>query len=178
MINLVSSWFRFGLRKILGGNVAFSELGQPAIGSFSTIGPTIKEGHDPITVNILGVGSSLVGNVDTDSDYRVDGKLVGNIVTSKSLVVGPTGVVLGNVIAEKIVISGRISGDYHASSVTVIGSTGSYQGTLTTKRIRIDLGASVLGRITAASNSTKPSEGENSGIPRYQIGLNYSRRIV
>ncbi|WP_375585650.1 polymer-forming cytoskeletal protein [Cyclobacterium xiamenense] len=99
------------------------------------------------SVNFLGKGSSLEGSVETNSDIRVDGKIIGDITTSKTLVVGPMGEVVGKIRAHTVVIAGQVFGDIFSSGVVVIEASGYYEGKVTSDSISIHTGASIVGSI-------------------------------
>jgi len=107
------------------------------------------------TVNFLGLGSSLVGDIKTESDLRIDGTVTGNITTTKTLVIGYKGKIRGNIRAASIVCSGQIQGDFHSANTTSIEATGYYEGTLTTKTLQIDSGAFIGGKILTTKNTRK-----------------------
>ena len=50
-------------------------------------------------VNLIGVGTTIVGEIKSSGDIRVDGTLSGSVHTKGKVVVGSTGVVDGNVSA-------------------------------------------------------------------------------
>ena len=50
-------------------------------------------------VNLIGVGTNIVGEVNSSGDIRVDGTLSGAINTKGKVVIGSTGMVEGNINA-------------------------------------------------------------------------------
>lgn len=99
------------------------------------------------SVNFLGKGASLEGSVETNSDIRVDGKVIGDITTAKTLVIGPMGEVVGNIRAHTVVIAGHVFGDIFSSGVVVIEASGYYEGKVTSDSVNIHTGASIVGII-------------------------------
>ena len=53
-------------------------------------------------VNLIGVGTNIVGEVNSSGDIRVDGTLSGAINTKGKVVIGSTGMVEGNINAANI----------------------------------------------------------------------------
>ena len=61
-------------------------------------------------VNLIGVGTSIDGEVSSSGDIRVDGRLSGSINTKGKVVIGSTGIVEGSVNASNADISGELKG--------------------------------------------------------------------
>src|SRR5687768_10729795 len=51
------------------------------------------------------------GDIETNGTLRIDGRLEGNVLRAGSVVVGPTGSVVGNVFAAEMVLGGSINGN-------------------------------------------------------------------
>ena len=47
------------------------------------------------TINLIGAGTNIKGNVESTGDIRIDGTLGGNIRTKCKVVIGTTGLVKG-----------------------------------------------------------------------------------
>ena len=60
-------------------------------------------------VNLIGVGTTIVGDVTSSGDIRIDGSLSGSVNTKGKVVVGTTGMVEGNVNASNADVSGAVS---------------------------------------------------------------------
>jgi len=58
----------------------------------STSGPSVPAVND---VNRIAEGTTLQGNIVTHSDIRIDGNLIGDVVTLGKLVVGENGNMTG-----------------------------------------------------------------------------------
>jgi cytoskeletal protein CcmA (bactofilin family) len=65
---------------------------------------------DSASINLIGNGTSITGDIKSNGDVRIDGTLKGNISISGKLVVGASGNIEGNVICQNADISGEIHG--------------------------------------------------------------------
>ena len=83
------------------------------------------------------------GDVVGEGALEIEGKVEGN-VRCLSLVLAESGVVKGDVIAEKVEIHGEVVGELKARSI-VCGKTARVIGNITHKRIQIEDGAHVDG---------------------------------
>jgi len=94
------------------------------------------------TMNTLvGHGTTLDGTLNVSSSMRVDGKILGEITCSDSLLVGKTGVVEASVKVKNATIGGRVEGDIEASEVVVLEGNSTVIGDVTTKKLIIEEGA-------------------------------------
>ncbi|MBK7956657.1 MAG: polymer-forming cytoskeletal protein [Bacteroidetes bacterium] len=102
------------------------------------------------TMNTIGVGTSIDGNMMSDGDIRIDGKIKGNIVTSGRLVVGQTGEVLGDVRCQNGNLDGKVKGNIIVAEVLKLTKTASVDGVIKTQKIVVEEGAVIEAQISMA----------------------------
>jgi len=61
-------------------------------------------------INLIGVGTEITGDINTNSDIRIDGFLSGNVMTDGKLVVGETGKIKGEIDCKNSEVLGMIEG--------------------------------------------------------------------
>lgn len=96
-------------------------------------------------VNLIGVGTTIVGEVTSSGDIRVDGTLSGSINTKGKVVIGSTGMVEGNVNASNADISGELKGSISVSELLALKSSAKLDGDIVTNKLAIEPGASFTG---------------------------------
>jgi cytoskeletal protein CcmA (bactofilin family) len=92
-------------------------------------------------MNIIGRGTVINGEIHTESNMRVDGKIKGKLFCKHTLTVGEAGVIDGEVEAVNGIISGRIKGKLTILDKLVLHSKSSLIGDLKAKKLIIDEGA-------------------------------------
>jgi cytoskeletal protein CcmA (bactofilin family) len=102
------------------------------------------------TFSIIGTGTVINGNIKTEGSIRVDGRIVGNVVTQSDAAVGLSGVVEGSVDARNITIAGKVLGTLTAAQKLVLESRSVIRGDLRTARLVVDEGAVFDGKSTMA----------------------------
>lgn len=97
------------------------------------------------SINLIGHGTHITGNVHSNGDVRIDGILNGNITTSGKLVVGPSGHVKGDIQCQNADISGEIQGKISVSELLVLKATAKLLGDILTTKISIEPNATFTG---------------------------------
>ena len=65
--------------------------------------------------NALAAGTTIKGNIITETDFRLDGKVEGDISCNGKIVIGPKGSVTGNIVSENAEILGEVDGSVKVS---------------------------------------------------------------
>jgi len=98
-----------------------------------------------LVLNLVGEGTEIKGNINSDGDIRIDGKITGDVITRSKLVLGASGIIEGNVTANSSDISGNVKGNMVISDITYIKSSGSIEGDITTSKMIIENGGEFNG---------------------------------
>jgi cytoskeletal protein CcmA (bactofilin family) len=101
-------------------------------------------------VNIIGAGTAIDGDISCGGDIRIDGNLKGTINTRGKLVVGPSGVVEGEVFCQNADISGEIRGKVNVTELLTLKATAKLSGELVTGKLAIEPGADFSGSCAMA----------------------------
>jgi cytoskeletal protein CcmA (bactofilin family) len=112
-------------------------------------------------VSFFSHGFRVIGNISTENDIRVEGVIQGNLKTTKKVIIGETGQVIGDIIGVQVVILGEVVGQVVASDTIIIGNKGLFHGTAITNNIQVESGAEMEANIKKYNN---PSEVVNFGL--------------
>jgi cytoskeletal protein CcmA (bactofilin family) len=104
-------------------------------------------------ISIIGPGMTVVGDCQTDGTVRIEGRVEGTIRAGKSVVVGRSGEVVGDIYTQDAVISGRVSGSIVAESRLELQSTCSVEGEIRSRRILLDEGGRFNGNVQMSDES-------------------------
>lgn len=96
--------------------------------------------------NIIGNGTIIKGEIESNGDIRVDGKVIGLLKSNGKVVLGQNGVIEGDIYCKHADLSGRINGKIHVDELTSLKSTSRVEGELTTKQLYIEIGAIFTGK--------------------------------
>ena len=93
------------------------------------------------SINSLSQGTTLEGTISTDSDLRIDGTIKGNLDCKGKLIVGPNGLIDGEINCQNAVIEGTVIGNLSVEELLDIKETGNINGEVVTGKIRVQSGA-------------------------------------
>jgi cytoskeletal protein CcmA (bactofilin family) len=114
---------------------------------------------------LIGRHAEIHGCLRLQESVRIDGKVVGNIEAPKdsaiSVVIGPTGEVLGDVMASRIIVAGKVAGNIHAYERVELMSSALVQGDIKYASIAVEHGAKLLGLLLQVDTSSEaPSKSD------------------
>ena len=97
------------------------------------------------SINIMGPGTVVKGEISVNGDFRVDGTLIGNIVCKGKIVVGITGKIEGEIICQSGDFSGEVIATVKVAELLTLKETAKYNGDITTGKLAIEPGAQFSG---------------------------------
>lgn len=92
-------------------------------------------------INTITAGSVIKGNIVANGDFRLDGKLEGDITLSGKLVVGEGGSITGNVICQNANIIGVVIGNISVKELLTMHASSRVRGDILINRLCIEPGA-------------------------------------
>ena len=105
----------------------------------------VRPNETSSTVNLIGVGTTISGDITSSGDIRVDGTLKGSINTKGKVVVGSTGIVQGDVVCQNADISGELKAKISVSELLSLKATAKLDGDIVTNKLAIEPGATFSG---------------------------------
>src|SRR4051812_48961852 len=73
-------------------------------------------------------GTAIKGDIISQADFRLDGKLIGNLQCAGKIVIGPAGSVHGDIICKNADIEGQFEGKIQVSEMLNVKSKANIQG--------------------------------------------------
>ena len=105
------------------------------------------DGSAEVTTSIAP-GTRVVGRLSGQEDVRVHGTVEGTVRLGQTLFVEPEGVLLAEVYARDVVVSGTVVGNIHADNAVVLAATARVVGDIRAPRVSIEPGAALRGSIS------------------------------
>jgi cytoskeletal protein CcmA (bactofilin family) len=98
---------------------------------------------------IVGPDLVLCGELVSEENIRVRGRVEGNISTSGSLIIEPSGNVKGDITAENVVVEGSVEGTVIAALKFELRPSGRIQGDIRASVVSIAEDSFLRGRVLA-----------------------------
>lgn len=104
-------------------------------------------------INLIGVGTTIKGEIICDSDIRIDGNLNGNLNTKGKVIVGSGGNVHGEINCKNSDISGKVDGKIIVSELLSLKATAKISGDIITNKLAIEPNATFTGTCNMGGNT-------------------------
>lgn len=124
-------------------------------------------------MTIIGEYFEFVGDINSKGTVRIEGKIVGNVIVQKGIILGEKGIINGNVETEAAIIYGTINGNLKAKQLE-IKETGCINGDIKTEVLGIEMGAKYNGNLEMKShgNTLIESKPELKTEPKKELKEN------
>ena len=136
---------------LFGGKIE-SKPGAP-VGMASPTGRAVPVSRSKSSApTILGKDAVVKGELTSDADMLIEGRVEGQINGGKEVIIGESGDVEAQVRAQVVTVRGKVTGDCEASKKIEITATGTVFGNISARAIVVEEGATFRG----ASKMTSP----------------------
>ncbi|KFF07399.1 bactofilin family protein [Flavobacterium reichenbachii] len=105
--------------------------------------------------NRIVEGTSIIGDIVSKADFRLDGELIGNFTSQGKIVIGAKGVVKGEIICNNADIEGLFHGKIKVLEILNIKSTAQIHGEVAVGKLSIEPGADFTATCTMLANSNQ-----------------------
>jgi cytoskeletal protein CcmA (bactofilin family) len=87
---------------------------------------------------LISAGTSVKGDISSNSDLRIDGTITGNISSASKIVVGATGVVEGDISGNQADIVGKVSGNIRTKDLLQLRGDCVINGNLFAGKLQVE----------------------------------------
>ncbi len=101
---------------------------------------------------LISSGTTLKGDISSNSDLRIDGTIKGNIYSGAKIIIGATGVVEGDISGNQADISGKVSGNIKAKELLQLRGECVVSGNLYAGKLQIEPSATFNGQCHMGAN--------------------------
>ena len=89
---------------------------------------------------IIGKGTYIEGKLSVQSSVRIDGIIIGEIISTDTIVIGEDGNIRGDVISENVLVGGKVEGNIYATNRIVLETKSEVKGDLISPSVTISEG--------------------------------------
>lgn len=124
---------------------------------------TMNKPTEPVSagkINSIMEGTVIEGEVRSDSNVRIDGRVKGTINVRGRLIVGASGLVEGDVNCQSSDIEGTVNGKIACQDLLTLKATAKLTGDIHTKKLSIEPGAVFTGNCNMGGGGNTAREPE------------------
>ncbi len=108
--------------------------------------------------NRIVEGTRIKGNIYSVADFRLDGELTGNFQCEGKIVIGPAGIVLGDIDCKSADIEGRFSGKIQVVELLNVKATASIYGEVAVGKLAVEPGADFSASCTMNTSPSRETQ--------------------
>ena len=104
--------------------------------------------EQPVNVNDvtrISKGTTIKGDIVSQSDIRVDGGIDGTVYSKGKIVVGETASLSGNLLCNNLDFWGKMDGAIYVKDTLSVKSAASITGDIHVNKIQVEMGAQING---------------------------------
>jgi cytoskeletal protein CcmA (bactofilin family) len=90
------------------------------------------------SATLISSGTELQGDIKSENDLRIDGTIIGNVMSNAKIVIGPNGFVEGNIEALQADIMGKVKGNVVVKELLQLRGESNVQGNVTADKLQIE----------------------------------------
>jgi cytoskeletal protein CcmA (bactofilin family) len=95
--------------------------------------------------SLISSGTTLTGNIECNSDLRIDGTLIGNIISTAKVIIGANGMVQGDIVGLQADILGKVTGTIKVKELLQLKGSSVVHGDIHSSKLQIEPSASFNG---------------------------------
>lgn len=80
----------------------------------------VKSSINSTGTTVIAYSTKVEGKIEIECNLHIDGEFEGSIKSQKNVTIGKTGIVTGDIIADKLIVSGNFKGNADADVVDVL----------------------------------------------------------
>lgn len=88
--------------------------------------------------NVIGSNTSIIGDVISEGDFRIDGKVEGTIKTAGRVVIGKLGIATGKIECVDADIEGSFVGELKVENLLTLKSSAKISGDVKTGKLSVE----------------------------------------
>ena len=97
-------------------------------------------------INMISVGTTIEGSINTSENIRFDGNLIGNLNTKGKVFIGQSGTVSGEIRCKNCEVEGMVDGKVVVTELLSLRSMSKVYGEIKTGKLAIEPGAIFTGK--------------------------------
>ena len=107
---------------------------------------------------LISAGTTLKGDITSNSDLRIDGTIIGNIRSNSKIIIGSSGVVEGDIEGNQADITGKVNGNIRVKDLLQLKGECNITGNVQAGKLQIEPTATFNGQCHMGAALTSSSK--------------------
>jgi cytoskeletal protein CcmA (bactofilin family) len=104
------------------------------------------------STSIIGAGTTITGNVQSNGDIRIDGIIKGNLTAKAKILIGADGVIEGDIDGKQADVLGKVTGKIKVADLLYLHGKAIVDGDIYAGKLQIEPTASFNGQCHMGAN--------------------------
>ena len=117
-----------------------------------------KERTNGNGATLIGSGTTVKGDIHSDHDLRIDGKVEGNILGTSKVIIGSNGLVEGNITGKQADILGKVNGNIKVTDILQLRGNSIVNGNMYAAKLQVEPTATFNGECHMGANIVEMKE--------------------
>ncbi|MCC6690527.1 MAG: polymer-forming cytoskeletal protein [Bacteroidia bacterium] len=128
---------------------------------------------DPQSINLIGAGTVIEGDIKSNGDIRIDGTIKGSLNVKGKLVVGASGIIEGEIICQNADVSGTLKAKITVTDLLSLKASSKLNGDIVSGKLHIEPGANFSGSCSMGAVIKDMSYGANQSKSQEKVANSY-----
>ena len=115
---------------------------------------------------LISAGTTIKGDLSSNSDLRIDGTVIGNINSNAKIVIGSSGVVEGDIFGNNADIVGKISGTIKVKELLQLRGECVVNGNIYAGKLQVEPSATFNGQCHMGANIVDMASNEVASLAK------------
>ena len=115
---------------------------------------------------LISAGTTIKGDLSSNSDLRIDGTVIGNINSNAKIVIGSSGVVEGDIFGNNADIVGKISGTIKVKELLQLRGECVVNGNIYAGKLQVEPSATFNGQCHMGANVVDMASNEVASLAK------------
>ena len=114
-----------------------------------------KDSFDEASISantIIGAGTTITGDIESSGDIRIDGVLKGNLYAKLKILIGPEGVIEGDIDGQHADVLGKVTGKIKVKELLHLRGKASVNGDIYAGKLQIEPSVTFNGQCHMGAN--------------------------
>jgi cytoskeletal protein CcmA (bactofilin family) len=104
------------------------------------------------STTIIGAGTTINGDIESNGDIRIDGTLIGNLLSRAKVLIGPEGVVEGDITGQHGDVLGSVTGHLKIKELLQLRGKSNVSGEIHAGKLEVEPTATFNGSCHMGAN--------------------------